>query len=361
MKIRKAILTGGGRATRLRPITHTMNKHLIPLANKAMIFYAIEKAVEAGVEEIYININPEETQLQKYIGDGGHWGVKIEFFVQEGGPQGIAHVVKCAEKFIGEEPFMFFLSDNILLGSLVDMFKEFEEKNLDCMLALSKVADPERFGVPVFNKDKTAIVDVLEKPQQPPNDFAVTGMYLYKSTSFFKAFDHIKKSARGEYEISDIHSYFLKNGYTVGWREITGWWKDTGKPEDLIIANQLLLDKMPASSFVITPKVDSSVVEGNVHIGGGTSIGKNVKLIGPVLIAENSTLENCVIGPHVTVGTGCVIKNATVTNSIVFSGTTIDCPIKVTQSIVGANAKVTSGTVEGYHRLILGDHTLIQV
>jgi glucose-1-phosphate thymidylyltransferase len=186
MKIRKAILTGGGRATRLRPVTSTMNKHLIPLANKPMIFHAIDEVVEAGVEEIFINMNPGETDLQKHIGDGGHWGIKITFFEQEGGPQGIAHVVKQAQKFIGKEPFMFYLSDNIFLGSLKHLVDEFSSGNYDCLLALSKVPDPQRFGVPVFDA-AGILVDVLEKPANPANNFAVTGIYLYGPEVFFKA------------------------------------------------------------------------------------------------------------------------------------------------------------------------------
>lgn len=237
MKIRKAILTGGGRATRLQPITTTINKHLLPLANKPMIFHAIDKAVEAGIKEIFINVNPGDTDLQKYIGDGGHWGIKIHFFEQTGGPQGIAHVVNEAKQFIGNDPFMFYLSDNILLGKLSELFDEFEQGNYHCMLALSEVADPERFGVPVFNEAKE-LIDVLEKPSQAPNNFAVTGIYLYGPDVFFHAFDNIEKSARGEYEISDIHSYFLKQGLRVGYKEITGWWKDTGKSEDLLLANK---------------------------------------------------------------------------------------------------------------------------
>jgi len=193
MKIRKAILTGGGRATRLYPITTTINKHLLPLANKPMIFHAIEKAVEAGIEEIFINVNPGETELQKHVGDGGHWGINIRFFEQTGGPQGIAHVVKCAEDFIGSDPFMFYLSDNILLGSLKEIVDEFNDNKCECMLAFAKVPDNRHLGVPVF--DETGkLIEVWEKPQNPPNNFGQTGIYLYGSDVFFKAFDKIKKA-----------------------------------------------------------------------------------------------------------------------------------------------------------------------
>jgi glucose-1-phosphate thymidylyltransferase len=240
-KVKKALLTGGGRATRLRPITTTINKHLIPLAGKQMIVHAIEKVVEAGVEEIFINTNPGETQIQDTIGNGEKWGVRITYFEQTGGPQGIAHVVKCAEKFMGTDPFIFYLSDNIILGSITSLVENFEKNELDCMLALAEVPDPERFGVPQFDANGN-LIDVFEKPHNPTSNLAVTGIYLYNA-NFFKALDHIQKSFRGEYEISDIHSFFLKNNFKVGYKEITGWWKDTGKPNDLLLANKLLLDE----------------------------------------------------------------------------------------------------------------------
>ncbi len=359
--IKKAILTGGGRATRLRPITTTLNKHLIPLANKPMIFHAIEKVVEAGVTDVFINTNPGETQLQKEVGDGSRWGIRVTFFEQEGGPQGIAHVVKCAEKFVGTEPFMFYLSDNIILGSLKPLFERFEKENLDCMLALSKVSDPERFGVPQFNPEGT-LVDIIEKPTNPPSNFAVTGIYLYKN-NFFTAFDHIQPSARGEYEISSIHSYFLKNGYHVGFQEITGWWKDTGKPNDLIAANQLLMEEMPESEFVIK---NSELIKKIGHakkigIGSGTTLNGTVHIKGPVIIGDNCELENCTINPYTTIGNGSKLTNVTIRNSLVFSNCKIDSYSNIQESIIGKDTVITPHAENGFQRLIVGDNTLIEV
>ena len=363
MKIKKAILTGGGRATRLHPVTTTINKHLLPLANKPMIFHAIEKAVEVGVKEIFINLNPGETELQKYIGDGGHWDINIEFYEQTGGPQGIAHVVSEARKFIGDEPFMFYLSDNVLLGSLTDMFAEFQNGGYDCMLALSQVKDPERFGVPVFN-DNHQLIDVLEKPQNPPNNFAVTGIYLYGPKIFFEAFDNIERSSRGEYEISSIHSHFLKNNKKVGYKEITGWWKDTGECEDLLLANKLLLDNMPEQNFSDNGTLSTDTkVEGKVQIGRGTQIQENVILHGPVIIAENCILKNCVVGPYVTVGQGTEIYRATVQNSIILDNAKIDAPLTIIESLIGKKAQVIqriNSDVQG-HKMIVGDKTILEM
>jgi len=345
MLIKKAILTGGGRATRLYPLTTTTNKHLLPLANKPMIFHAIEKVVEAGVEEIFINTNPGEEELQKHVGDGGHWGVRIKFFEQTGGPQGIAHVVNEAKRFIGDDPFMFYLSDNILFGGIKELVREFTKGGYDCMLTLAKVPDPSRFGVPVFD-ETLSLVDVVEKPETPPNDFAVTGIYLYGPKVFFEAFNNIEKSARGEYEISSIHSYFLKNNKKVGYKEITGWWKDTGKVEDLLLANQLLLEKMDAA----------------IKISPTSLVADNVKLIAPVMIGENCQLENCIIGPNVTVGAGSVIKNAAIENSILLSNVEIDCAVCVADSLIGKDVKfVKKEARQKKHKLIVGDKTIIEI
>jgi len=360
MKIKKAILTGGGHATRLHPITTTVNKHLLPLANKPMIFHAIEKAVKAGVEEIFINTNPGEKELQQHIGDGGHWGIKITFFEQTGGPQGIAHVVKEAEKFIGNDPYMFYLSDNILLGDLNEMFDEFVANKYDCMLALSEVKDPERFGVPVFDEHNN-LKDVLEKPQDPPNNFAVTGIYLYGTKVFFQAFDHIERSARGEYEISSIHSYLLKQGKKVGAKEITGWWKDTGKIEDLLIANHLLLEKMDAKDFPNHGTVEEGAqITGNVHVGSGSQISKDVVLTGPIIIGENCVLKNCTIGPCVALGSGCDIKGARVEDSIILDNAEIDTDLFIQNSIIGKSVRFTKKSSDEGRSMVIGDKTVVE-
>lgn len=364
MRIKKAILTGGGRATRLYPVTTTINKHLLPLANKPMIFHAIEKVIEAGVEEIFINVNPGETELQKYIGDGGHWGISIRFFEQTGGPQGIAHVVNEAKEFIGNDPFIFYLSDNIVLGSVKDMVTEFTNNNYDCMLALSKVPDPQRFGVPVFCS-KGNLIDVVEKPAIPPSDFAVTGIYIYGPKIFFETFEKIEKSDRGEYEISSIHSHFLKNKKKVGYKEITGWWKDTGLASDLLMANKLLLEKRVKDDFGLNVALpDDCKIEGDkVQIGIGTLIKQNVKVISPVVIGENCLLENCEIGPNVSISSGTEIKNAKIKDSIILDNALISADILITDSLIGRSARLRKKDqheAQG-HRMVIGDKTIIEI
>ena len=267
----KAILTGGGRATRLRPITETMNKHLIPLANQPMIVHAIKKIKRAGITDIIINTNPGERCLEDYLGDGSQLGVKLTYREQIGGPQGVAHIPTCARDLLQDEPFLFYLADNIVLGDIKEFVDLFYQGQNNAMLAFSKVNDPQRFGVPVF--DETGrLIKVEEKPQEPKSDFAVTGIYIFDK-NYFTAFDFLEPSARGEYEISDINTWYIKNNHRVGWKEITGWWKDTGKPEDLLEANQLLLNEVMREEVFNHAKIGGKVqIQGMVQIGEGTEI-----------------------------------------------------------------------------------------
>lgn len=340
----KALITAGGRATRLRPITYTWNKHLIPIALKPMIFYALEKVSEAGIKEVGIIVNPGENAIQKVVGDGSVWGVNISYIEQIGGPKGIAHAVKTAEYFLGDEPFLFYLGDNIILGSIKQFVERFNREKLNCLLALSRVSDPERFGVPEIQNGK--IIRVDEKPVNPKSNFAVTGIYLYDS-SFFQAFSRIKPSARGEYEISDVHTELIALGAKVGHEEITGWWKDTGKPEDLLEGNKLILEMMANPTY----------------IGPGTTIGEGVRIIGPVAIGNNCKIEKCFIGPYTSIGNNCEIKNSEIENSIVFDNVKIDCGGRIIDSLIGAGAQVARAqdkTSPG-RKILAGDNAYIEI
>ncbi|MFH1789734.1 MAG: sugar phosphate nucleotidyltransferase [bacterium] len=347
--IKKAVLTGGGRATRLRPITSTINKHLIPLAGKPMIFHALEKVAKAGITEVFINTNPGESELQKVVGNGSRWNITIEFFEQIGGPQGIANVVKQAERFIKDDPFIFYLSDNIIAGEIDSLVTDFEHAKNDCMLTLAKVPDPERFGVPYFDVIGN-LIDAKEKPADPPNNFAITGIYLFGPKLFFEAYKHIKKSERGEYEIPDIYSYLLKKGYSVGYKEITGWWKDTGKPDDLIKANAMLMDNMPVDFF---DEQDKKAGENNNF--------KNVIIKKPAIIGDNCELIDCSIGPHCTIGDRCKIVNAKISNSIIFDNSCIECDCELNNSIIGRFTVVCGGPCNKPHSLIVGDNALVEL
>ncbi len=357
----KALIAAGGHATRLRPITYTTNKHLIPLANKPMIFNAIEKIVEVGVREIYININPGEQEIQRYVGDGARWGVHITYVEQTGGPKGLAHIIKNAEGFLRGEPFLFYLGDNIILGSLRRFVEQFQTEQLDCMLAFAHVSDPQRFGVPVIENGK--LVRIEEKPSNPQTDLAQAGIYIY-SDSIFTAVNAIEPSARGEFEISDANTYLIAKGYKVGWQEITGWWKDTGKPEDLLEGNQLIMDELHfadgTKDAMIGPKVR---IQGRVKIGKGTVVWDNVLIRGPVVIGENSSIRESYIGPYTAIGNHCTVENTEIEHSIIMDNAQLNAGTRIVDSIVGKNARITSTkeTLPLGHKLVVGDNSQVEV
>lgn len=357
----KALLTAGGRATRMRPITYTLNKHLIPLANKPMIWHALEKIEECRIREVIINVNPGETELQKSLGDGSRWGLKITYVEQQGGPKGLAHIVQNARPFLGDEPFLFYLGDNVILGSIKEFVGEFERSGLDCMLALSRVKDPQRFGVPVIQNGR--IIRVIEKPVNPPSDFAVTGIYVY-SPMIHQAVDAIQPSARGEFEISDAHTWLIEHGGKTGYKEITGWWKDTGKPEDLLEGNALLLDEMQKGEAVNAGACDpTAVIQGKVKIGSGTTIGPGCLMRGPAVIGENCKIENAFIGPYTSIGNDVEIKNTEIEHSVIFDGATINCGKRIVDALVGQKAVITSAqdTLPRGNKLIVGDNAVVEL
>lgn len=357
----KALITAGGRATRLRPITWTINKHLIPLANKPMLFYAIEKIAEAGITEIGINVNPGEQEIQKACGDGSRWNVKLTFIEQTGGPKGLAHILKVAQPFLGDEPFLFYLGDNIILGSIKRFVQKFKDEKLNGLLALSKVKDPSRFGVPELKDGK--IVRVEEKPAQPKSEYAVTGIYVYDS-NVFKAVDAIQPSARGEYEISDVHTWLIQNGYSIGYEEITGWWKDTGKPEDLLEGNQLLLSELSGGEMTNEGQVvEGAIIHGKVKVGKGTVIGEKTLIRGPVVIGENCVIRNSYIGPYTSLGDSVEVYNTEIEHSVVFNNVDINCSKRIVDSMIGENASVLSAheTLPMGHKLIVGDNSMVEL
>jgi glucose-1-phosphate thymidylyltransferase len=358
----KALITAGGRATRLRPITHTINKHLIPLANKPMIFYALEKVAEAGIKDVFININPGEKEIQKFVGDGQQWGVRVKYIEQIGGPLGLAHIIKNARSYLENDSFIFYLGDNIILGSLKPLIEKFERENLDMLLTFALVRDPHRFGVPEIVDGK--LIRIIEKPQFPPSNLAQTGIYLY-SSKIFEAVENIQPSPRGEYEISDANTFMIERGYKVGWLETKGWWKDTGKPEDLLEGNALLLlEKAIHEESKNQGEVeDGALIQGKVWIGSGTKIKGKSLIRGPAIIGQNCLIQSAYIGPYTSIGNEVEIYNAEVEHSIIFDYVDINCSVRIVDSLIGYNANITSAhaTMPLGHRLIIGDYTVIEL
>lgn len=359
----KALIAAGGHATRLRPITWTRNKHLIPLANKPMLWYVLKKVADAGIRDIIINVNPGEVKdMSENLGDGSEFGATITYLEQRGGAKGLAHVVANAEEHLRGERFLFFLGDNIILGSINRFVERFQNEDLDCMIALSYVKDPQRFGVPEFHPDGT-LKRTVEKPKDPPSNFAVTGIYLFDE-KFFDAYKTVEPSPRGEYEITDVITWYIRNG-NVGHEEITGWWKDTGTPDALIEGNALIMDDTPREEFCIDGKPhEDAQIQGPVAIGEGTTVSADCMIRGPVTIGKNCTIESSYIGPYTAIGDGVRILNTEVEHSIVFEGASIDTTRRIVNSLIGVNAQLVDFRrthPKTGHRLIIGDNSFVEL
>lgn len=352
----KALIASGGRGTRLRPLTHTQNKHLIPIANKPILHYAIEAAVDAGIKQIGIIHNADSQEVPDALGNGKRWGVKITYIPQKT-PAGLAHVVKIAEKFIGKDNFIFYLGDNMVVGGVKRFIEEFEKSDCNCWLTLSKVKDPERFGVPVIRNGR--ITKVEEKPAKPKSQYAVAGIYIYDH-HIFEAVKKIKPSQRGELEISDAHTYLIEHGYKVGYSEITGWWKDTGKPSDLLEANRLILDNIEPNFKGVADKASS--ILGKVFLDEGAKVINSV-VRGPAIIGKNAIIENSYIGPFTSIGNNTIIRNAEVEYSIVLRDSKItNVKLRIEGSILGNDVEVVEATGKPHvHRFMIGDQSRVEV
>ena len=353
----KALITAGGRGTRLRPITHTRNKHLIPIANKPILQYALEYVADAGIRDVGVIVNPDYAEVEQAFGKGEEFGLNISYIPQEA-PLGLAHCIRISRDFIGGEPFVFYLGDNMVVGGIKRFAKEFAERKSNCHLTLSRVKDPERFGVPEIRGDR--IVSVEEKPKHPKSSYAISGIYFYDS-SIFEAVDNIAPSPRGELEISDAHQYLLDHGKRVTFSEITGWWKDTGLPEDLLEANRLVLDHI--SDTRSDGRVDeTSQIAGRVTIQEGARI-VNSRIRGPAIIGRDTVIEDSYVGPYTSIHDRCKVTGSEIEFSIVLSNSTIgDVGIRIESSLIGYDTTVIRGHEKPRtHRFIIGDQSVVEL
>lgn len=357
----KALITAGGRGTRLRPLTHTSNKHLIPVANKPMIHYAIEAVVAAGIRDIGISINPDTgADLKAALGGGEAWGVRLTYVVQEA-PLGLAHVVRVAEPFLRGDRFVFYLGDNLIVGGITRFVERFEANGEICHLVLARVKDPQRFGVAEVQDGR--VVRVVEKPTEPQSDLAVAGIYCY-TEAIFDAVHAIQPSARGELEISDAHQYLIEQGHRVSFSEATGWWKDTGKPEDLLEANRVVLDTMLTGTGPdLQGEVDAaSDIAGKVIVEPGARIIES-QIRGPAIIGAHTLVQQSYIGPYTSLGAHCVVRNSEVEYSIICPSTQIlDATVRIERSLLGREVTIRRGQARPTtQKFIIGDQSVIEL
>jgi len=349
----KGLLLAGGHGTRLRPLTFTGNKHMLPIANKPMLLHGLEHLKNAGIRDIAIILGPIKEGVVETLGDGSRYGVKITY-IDQPEPKGLAHAVMIAENYLRGEPFVMYLGDNLLKQGAKPLIRVFEETGCDCVVGTAKVEDPSRYGVVAFNKDGS-IGRFVEKPKESISDWALIGVYLFND-KVFDAVKQIKPSWRGELEITDTIQILLETGARVEVQKVQGWWKDTGRPEDLLEANQLVLnDLKPYNRRTVE---DAVTITNSVGIGEGTIIHRHTAIRGPVVIGDRCEIgPNVYIGPYTSIGDHVTLLNTEIENSIVMSDAHINCGKRITDSIIGRNVEILGyeQNLPRGHKLILGD------
>jgi glucose-1-phosphate thymidylyltransferase len=354
----KGLILSGGAGTRLRPITHTSAKQLVPVANKPVLFYGIEALVDAGVKEIGIIIAPETgDEIRAAAGDGSQFGAEITYIVQDK-PAGLAHAVLTAEDFIGGSSFVMYLGDNLLRDGLRGLVSAFTEHEPDALILLTPVDDPQSYGVAELDGDGH-IVRLIEKPKDPPSNLALVGVYLF-SQLIFEAARSLEPSWRGELEITEAIDKLIDDGRTVRSEVVRGWWKDTGQLADMLEANRLVLEELQSS---VEGEVDeASKVEGRLVLGPGAKLERSV-VRGPAVIGAGAHVEDAYIGPYTSIGDGVHVRRSEVENSIVLSGSVVeDLGTRMEASLLGKEVKLTrSEGMPKTLRLLVGDNSLIEI
>ena len=355
----KAVILAAGQGTRLRPVTLTMPKPLVPVANRWLITYAIDVLKTAGLTDIGIVVNSLDSPIVEILNSGKALGVNIEYIVQTE-QKGLAHAIGLCQEFVGDEPFSVFLGDNIFQDKMTNLLSSFADSENAAAIVLGEVSDPTRFGIAEIENNK--IVRVVEKPQNPPSNLAIAGVYLFRP-SIFDAISRIKPSWRNELEITDAIQVLISDNLAVASYQLDGWWIDAGKPGAIVMANQLVLEELP-----YTPAPEGSdQIEGECEVSHRVIIGQNSKIInsvvrGPVIIGENTIIKNSYVGPYTALGDDVVIEGSEIEASIVMKNCEIrNIQGRIDRSLLADNAKVTSAThMPDAHRFVLAENSYVQ-
>ncbi len=355
----KGLILSGGKGTRMRPITHTAAKQLLPVANKPILFYAVEALIEAGIKSIGIIISPETgEEVRTCVGNGERWGIEIEYILQDQ-PLGLAHAVKTARPYLKDDTFVMYLGDNLIKDGVAPLVERFKINKPDAQILLKEVPNPTSFGVAELNGDGR-ILCLEEKPAKPKSNLALVGVYLF-TAKIHQAIDEIKPSRRGELEITDAIQRMITKNEHVDSHVLTSWWLDTGKKDDMLEANRVVLDEMTDVSML--GKLDEqSRLSGRVHVGKG-SILTNCTVRGPAVIGNDCVLENSYVGPFTSIGDGARVSHAEIEHSILREKCQIlDFNGRIEDSLIGVNVELTrSQSKPVAFRLMLGDDSKVEV
>ncbi len=356
----KGLILSGGKGTRLRPLTYTAAKQLVPVANKPVLFFGIESLVAAGITEIGIIVGDTKDEIKAAVGDGSRFGAQVTYIEQDA-PRGLAHAVMIAEEFMGQDPFVMYLGDNLIAGGIATLVEEFQRDRPTAMILLAEVDNPQQFGVAELENGgdhaTARIRRLVEKPPEPKSNLALVGVYLFDH-NIFASVNRIEPSARGELEITDAIQDLIDHGFDVHPHKVRGWWKDTGKLDDMLEANRIMLDTVELRGVGTAQADPASVIEGRVELGEGVEVIDS-KIRGPVIIGAGARIENAFIGPYTAIGDGCTLAHCEVENSIVLAGSEIrDIDMRIDGSLVGRNVKIkkTAKKPKAY-RFMLGDNS----
>jgi glucose-1-phosphate thymidylyltransferase len=352
----KGLILSGGKGTRLRPLTYTSAKQLVPVANKPVLFYGIEAMAAAGIRELGIVVGETHAEIREAVGDGSRWGCRVTYIMQPD-PLGLAHAVKISRSFLGDSPFVMYLGDNLLAHGIASLVAEFETTRPTALILLSRVPNPSQFGVAELVDGR--VVRLVEKPKEPKSDLALVGVYMF-TTPIFEAVDAIVPSARGELEITDAIQCLIDRGQTVSPHIVTGWWKDTGKLEDMLEANRLILETLER-------RVEGEVrgacqLEGRVVVEGGAVIEDSV-VRGPAVIGRGSRVLRAYVGPYTSLGPDVLLRDSEIEHSIVLEGSELtDLKTRVEDSLIGRGCRIHRTPLKPRAlRLMVGDRSEVGI
>ncbi|GGV57352.1 glucose-1-phosphate thymidylyltransferase [Streptomyces griseoloalbus] len=352
----KALVLSGGAGTRLRPITHTSAKQLVPVANKPVLFYGLEAIADAGISEVGIIVGDTADEIREAVGDGSRFGIEVTYIPQEA-PLGLAHAVLIAHDFLGDDDFVMYLGDNFIVGGITGLVEEFRTERPDAQILLTKVPNPTSFGVAELGDDGR-VVGLEEKPKQPKSDLALVGVYLF-TPAIHEAVRSIEPSWRGELEITHAIQWLIDEKRDVRSTTISGYWKDTGNVTDMLEVNRSVLETLePHDAGTVD---EASEIIGRVRIEEGARVSGS-RIVGPVIIGAGTVVDNAYIGPFTSVSEGCRIADSEIEYSIVLRGSSVTGVRRVEASLIGRDVEVTPAPRNPKaHRLMLGDHSKVQI